>query len=130
MKKTIVILVCMLLLAAGVPLFAHGAGSSRGRFHNDNPHRWHGSSTHPSYHGWHGWGSAPRRCPEGRPAPDPANPPDKPGGTPVEQPGDKPGGTPVEQPGSKASVAAPRGPDRDPGPGQGVGHRTGVSRKR
>lgn len=90
MKKIIVILACMLLLAAGVPLFAHGKGSGHGRFHNDNSHRWQGSSTHPSFHGWHGWGSAPCRRPDGKPAEGPSqDPPDHPGNTPVEQPGDK-----------------------------------------
>ncbi len=40
MKKIIAALVCMLLLAAGVPLFAHGPGSDHGRYHRDNSHRW------------------------------------------------------------------------------------------
>ncbi len=89
MKKIIVILACLLLLAA-VPLFAGGRNGDHGRFHNDNSHRWQGSSTHPSSHGWRGWGKAPCRAPDGVPAENPSpEPPDHPGNTPVGQPGDK-----------------------------------------
>jgi hypothetical protein len=99
MKTIIVILLCVLLLAAGVPLFAHGPGSDHGRFHKDNPHRWQGSSTHPAFHGWHGWGFAPRRCRDGVPGGDPTgDPPDHPGTTPVGQPGDKPDKPDPQQP--------------------------------
>ncbi len=98
MKKIIVVLACLLLLAAGVPLFAHGPGSDHGRFHKDNPHRWQGSSSHPALHGYHGWGNAPSRCPDGVPTVEPGNPPDKPGGTPVGQPGDKPDKSGTGQP--------------------------------
>ncbi len=95
MKKTIVIVACMLLLAAGVPLFAHGTGSDHGRFWKPNPHRWQGSLTHPALHGYHGWGYAPSRCPDGIPTADPSNP-----GNPQEDPGSKPGQDPG-QPGDK-----------------------------
>jgi len=93
MKKTIIILTCILLLAAGVPLFARGHGSDHGRFQKDNPQRWNGSPTHPALNGWHGWGNAPCRAPDGIPTENPSEgPQDHPGNTPVEQPGEKPTG--------------------------------------
>jgi hypothetical protein len=96
MKRTIIILACLLLLAGGVPLFACGPGGDHGRFHKDNSQRWHGSSVHPSFRGWHGWGQAPRRAPPGIPADDPSNP-----GGPKEDPGDKPGQNPGDKDGEQ-----------------------------
>jgi hypothetical protein len=92
MKKIVIILVCLLLLAAGVPLFARGHKSDHGRFWKDNPHRWHDSSTHPAFHGWRGWGDAPcRREPKDKPAPEPSDKPgDDSGDKPAEEPGEKP----------------------------------------
>jgi hypothetical protein len=95
MRKIIVILVCLLLIASSLPLFAHGHRShgayhgSSGKHQAANPHRWHGSSQHPSFHGWRGWGKAPGNGP-GQPADDPSAPPDD----PQEDPGDKPGTNP------------------------------------
>jgi hypothetical protein len=93
MKKIIIILVCLLLLAAGVPLFANGNDNDHGRYWKDNPHRWQGSDTHPAFHGYQGWGDAPSRCPADRPAPEPG---DNPGEKPSEDPVDKPGVLPAE----------------------------------
>ncbi len=88
MRKTIVILVCLLLVASGVPLFAHGHLGHHHGWHNG--HHWHGSSTHPSFHGWRGWGHHnPGHNPAEPPGKDPTDPPPD---DPQEDPGDKPGG--------------------------------------
>jgi hypothetical protein len=97
MKKIIIIFLCLLFIAAGLPLFAHGKGDDRGRFSKDNPQRWQGSTTHPAFHGHRGWGKAPSHAPAGIPAEEPANPPTD----PQEDPGDKPGQEPGEKPGDK-----------------------------
>ena len=105
MKKTVIILMCLLLLAFGVPLFAKGRDGQhvnnghQSRSDHDgrsdqhkaeNEHRWHGSDVHPAYHGVRGWGDAPSRAPAGKPAPKPTEDPgDKPAEEPGEQPGDK-----------------------------------------
>jgi hypothetical protein len=96
MKKTVIVLVCLLLLAAGVPLFARGHGGDHGRFSKDKSHRWQGSDSHPAFHGFRGWGQAPCRAPDGIPADKSSNP-----GGPKEDPGDKPGQTPGDKPGDK-----------------------------
>jgi hypothetical protein len=125
MRKIVVILVCLLLFVSCLPLFAKGhrgghhgspgshqaANEHRGHdghhgssdshqaasgHRADNPHRWHGSTRHPSFHGWRGWGRAPGVGPV-KPADDPPKPPDD----PVEDPGDKPGTDPVGTPGDK-----------------------------
>jgi hypothetical protein len=96
MRKIIVILVCLLLIASALPLFAHGQWGQHGRQWSANPHRWHGSTQHPSFHGWRGWGQAPGVGPT-KHADDPSKPPDD----PVEDPGDKPGTDPVGTPGDK-----------------------------
>jgi hypothetical protein len=88
MTKTIAILVCLLVLVAGMPLFARGQEKDHGRFWNENPQRWNGSPVHPAFHGWCGWGKAPCRAPDGIPAEEPNK--DPPQG-PKEDPGDKPG---------------------------------------
>jgi hypothetical protein len=84
MTKTIAILVCLLILAAGTPLFARGQDKDNGRFCKENPQRWNGSPIHPAFNGWRGWGKAPCRAPDGVPA-------EKPSDGPKEDPGDKPG---------------------------------------
>jgi hypothetical protein len=91
MRKIIVILICFLLIIAGVPLFAHG---HRGHHHGwHNGHHWHGSGTHPAFHGWRGWGHHnPAHNPAGPPAEPPGDPTEPPPGDPQEDPGDKPGG--------------------------------------
>ena len=102
MRKAIVILVCLLLIASGLPLFAHGHRGHRdqhgspGAHQATNPHRWNGSTQHPAFHGWRGWGKARGNGPI-KPADDPSKPPDD----PVEDPGDKPGTDPVGTPGDK-----------------------------
>ena len=97
MKKTVIILMCLLLLAFGVPLFAQGHNGHHGHERVENEHRWHGSDIHPAYHGLRGWGDAPRRAPAGKPAPLPPE-------EPVEDPGDKPAEEPGEQPADKGST--------------------------
>jgi hypothetical protein len=94
MKKTVIILMCLLLLAVGVPVFAHGHNGHHGHHRVDNEHRWHGSDTHPGFHRGRGCGDAPDRDRPGKPAPEPPAPP-------AEDPGDKPAETPGEQPGEK-----------------------------
>jgi len=89
MRKTIVILVCLLLIAASAPLFAHGHRDRHGHSWKSNPHRWHGSFTHPAFHGWKGWGRALSGGPEGTPAEESPNPPDKPTDVPEVKPADK-----------------------------------------
>ena len=102
MRKTIVILVCLLLFVSCLPLFARGRwgydahlGSS-GSHQAANEHRWHGSTKHPSFHGWRGWSQAPGKGPA-KHTDDPTEPP----GDPVEDPGDKPGTDPGGTPGDK-----------------------------
>ena len=109
MKKTVIILMCLLLLAFGMPLFAqshngqHVNNGHQSRSDHDgrsdqhkaeNEHHWHGSDVHPAYHGVRGWGDAPSRAPAGKPAPLPPK-------EPVEDPGDKPAEEPGEQPADK-----------------------------
>jgi hypothetical protein len=96
MRKIIVILVCLLLIASALPLFAHGHRGHHGRQWSANPHRWHGSTQHPSFHGWRGWGKARGNGPD-----EPADDPSKPPVDPQEDPGDKPGTDPVGTPGDK-----------------------------
>jgi hypothetical protein len=96
MKKTVIILACLLLLAAGVPLFARGHGGDHGRFWKDNSHRWQGSDSHPAFHGFRGWGQAPCRAPNGIPADKSSNP-----GGPMEDPGEKPGQDPGDKDGEE-----------------------------
>jgi hypothetical protein len=97
MKKTVIILMCFLLLSVGVPLFAHGHNGHHGHHRVDNAHRWHGSSIHPSFHGYRGWGDRPNCKPPGNPAPEPPE-------EPVEDPGDKPAEEPGEQPADKGAT--------------------------
>ena len=83
MRKTIVILVCVLLIAASVPLFAHGYRDHHGHSGKSDLHRWHGSLVNPAFlswkgwKGWKGWGQAPSEDPEETPAEEPSNPPGK-----------------------------------------------------
>jgi len=96
MKKMIIILLCLLFIAAGLPLFARGQSSDHGRFWKDNAHRWHGSAIHPAFHGWRGWGKAPSHAPDGIPAEDPPDKPQEdPGDKPPQEPGDKDGEEPM-----------------------------------
>jgi hypothetical protein len=96
MRKIIIILVCLLLLASGAPLFAHGHRGHHGHHghHGNNGHhglananRWHGSDVHPSFHGWRGWGKRPGHTPDVPPVEDPTKPP----GDIQTDPGDKSG---------------------------------------
>ena len=101
MRKIIIILVCFLLIASGLPLFAHGRGSDHGRFWKDNPQRWRGSDIHPAIHGWRGWGKAVRKAPDGVPAEDASNPPDDPPEDPGDKPAEEPGEKPVDKNGGQ-----------------------------
>ena len=98
MRKIIVLLVCLLLIASALPLFAHGQRGHHGRHWSASTHRWQGSNQHPCFHGWRGWGQAPGNEPG---KDDPSKPP----GDPEQDPGDKPGTDPVGTPGDKGGRA-------------------------
>jgi hypothetical protein len=102
MRKIIIILVCFLLIVSGLPLFARGHGNDHGRSQKDNSQRWHGSSTHPAFHGYRGWGKAPCHAPDGVPAHDPSDPPDDPQKDPRDKPAEEPGEKPSDKDGNRS----------------------------